>query len=390
MLKIYHTIFGNGSGWGLLRINSTDEDCNVWLKALVKPRIWHSPIGKNWTVFSASFQAWRGRKIRCWLDYPFKFSLAKRGPCRNKEYVKQVFINTHLHHESHYSRIINEALSCFIVSCISLFGHVSKLIYSPLLSCAYIMHLTNAHFTEHIWIWELVISWWLYHDQLCKTWHLGHIYVLCIGKNMSKHGPVVNCTRRLFVFQMQYFRQSFSCREQETRRFQLCSLNTLCSEALIIASPPVLPAQPCGLSFAVRYCTAQQAQSTPVAPTAAACTTAFLSVALEHQTKHHVAQRGLIELHKPWLCRNFDVLWNGSWVRTAGKEEVQKITVLCALNWKVTDLTWAKITVWRISVLPRVERVMSNTAHFPPALFPSYIWGLSLTFRVLKLLIFDH
>lgn len=67
-----------------------------------------------------------------------------------------------------------------------------------------------------------------------------------------------------------------------------------------------------------------------LAAPAAVCTPAVLSVALEHQTRGHMAQRGMI--HKLLLCRNFDVLWNGSWVRTAGKEEVQKITVVCASN----------------------------------------------------------
>lgn len=52
------------------------------------------------------------------------------------------------------------------------------------------------------------------------------------------------------------------------------------------------------------YSTAQQALRTPVAPTAVR-TTAILSVALEHRTKYHVAWRGLIRLHKLWLCRNF-------------------------------------------------------------------------------------
>lgn len=64
----------------------------------------------------------------------------------------------------------------------------------------------------------------------------------------------------------------------------------------------------------------------------------------EQSTVWHAEREreGLIGQHKLWLYRNFDVLWNGSWVRTAGKEEVQKITVFCALSCNITDLTWAK------------------------------------------------
>ena len=142
---------------------------------------------------------------------------------------------------------------------------------------------------------------------------------------------------------------------------------------------------------ALQYCTAQQALCTPVAATAA-WTAALLSVALELQTKQHEAQsEGLSGLHKLWLCRNFDVLWNGSWVRTAGKEEVHKITVFCASSCKITDLTWAEITVWRMSVLPHVERVMSNAPHFSPVYPQVVLSGLTFNFTVIiKLVIFDN
>lgn len=97
------------------------------------------------------------------------------------------------------------------------------------------------------------------------------------------------------IFVRLYFLHLFSCTPESRRRegfSNAAQTRYALIEALIMAR---------GLSFAVTVL------RSPVAPTAA-CTTAFLSVALEHQTKYPVAQRGLIGLHKLWLCRNFDVL----------------------------------------------------------------------------------
>lgn len=53
---------------------------------------------------------------------------------------------------------------------------------------------------------------------------------------------------------------------------------------------PMLPRHNHAVSRLCSHCTAQQAFRTPVPP-AAACTPAFLSVALKHRTKYRVARR---------------------------------------------------------------------------------------------------
>ena len=94
---------------------------------------------------------------------------------------------------------------------------------------------------------------------------------------------------------------------------------------------------------------------------------------------HAERGEGLIGLHKLWLYRNFDVLWNRSWVRTAGKEEVQKITVFCASSCNITDITWAKSDECLSSHMLNAWWAM---LHISPSLFSSYVFVSSHFHRV--------
>lgn len=89
---------------------------------------------------------------------------------RNNKYVKQLFINTHLYHDCHFSRINNEVSSCFIISYISLFEHYFNVLYVSNWSIVIYFHM-HILCNEPILsisgtVRGLVISWWLYHDQL--------------------------------------------------------------------------------------------------------------------------------------------------------------------------------------------------------------------------------
>lgn len=116
------------------------------------------------------------------------------------------------------------------------------------------------------------------------------------------------------------------------------------------------------------YCTAQQALLTPVAPSPV-CTAAVLLEALEHQVQYRVcvARTGLILLYKLWICRNFDVLWNESWVRTAEREwglEDCSLLWFNVLNHRTRKHhTCAKIglCVWLMTALLRVDVMCVHT-----------------------------
>ena len=185
------------------------------------------------------------------------------------------------------------------------------------------VQLTSAHFTEHIWrkrACDLIVALLLPTTLTCKTWHFGHLYT--VGQEYfccELYMQIVCFSSGSSDISSLYFMQPFFLHpwDQQTWMFQLCSLRLwqwhllcwLCSQTLCCATG--------SLSHRCLF---------PGPPFGGAAAPDILTLHGEGWP-----------CSKLWLCRNFDVLWNGCWVRIAGGEEVQKITVLCcAVNCKIT------------------------------------------------------